>query len=157
MLTHKHNFTLQTNKKSIMKKIISYAASLLITISVAASPGSNIIRSFNETFPNAVNVKWNDDVKGYAVSFMQNGNFTKVLFNKKGDFICSWKYSDGKELPTTLVMTLQKNYNNNKIIGVTEYTADQNMFYEIKLSYNEALYSVKASADGKIISDEKLN
>ena len=140
-----------------MKRIISYAASFLIIVSAAAAPSSKIIKSFNETFPNAANVKWNDEKSGYSVSFMQNGNFEKVLYNKTGEFVCSWKYSDGKELPTSLAMALQKKYSNNKIIGVTEFANDQNMMYEIKLSSNEKLYSVKAAADGKIISDEKLN
>ena len=141
-----------------MKRIICYAASVLITVSsMAAAPNAKATKSFNETFPNASNVRWTDDGNGYAVSFLQNGNFEKVLYNKKGSFVCSWKYIDGNELSTTLLITLQKNYANNKIMGVTEFTAGDDMIYEIKLSSNETLYSVKASADGKIISDEKLN
>lgn len=157
MLTYKHNFTLQTNKKSIMKKIISYAASLLITISVAASPGSNIIKSFTATFPNAVNVKWSEDGKNFAVSFTQNGNLEKVMYSKKGDFICSWKYNDGKQLPTNLTVNLQRQYNNSSVIGATEFTNDQAVIFDVKLSSDDNVYSVKASADGQIISSEKIN
>ncbi len=76
-----------------MKKIISYAACMMIVISVAATPTSKILKAFNETFPNASNIKWSDDKEGYFVSFTQNGNFEKVLYSKEGNFVCSWKYS----------------------------------------------------------------
>lgn len=140
-----------------MKKILFYAASLLITVSVAATPSSKLIKSFNETFPNANNVKWSDDKEGYFVSFTQNGNFEKVLYSKKGSFVCSWKYSNGKELPTTVFMTLNKKYKDCEINGVTEYATAQDVTYEIKLADSKNWYSVKASADGKILSEEKYN
>lgn len=141
-----------------MKKFISYVASLLITISVAAaSPSSALIQSFNAAFPNAGNVKWHDEKNGYSVSFNQNGNFEKVVYDKKGDFVCSWKYSDGKDLPTALMLKLQKKYNDNKIIGVTEFADTDNVLYEVKLTKGDALYSVKAASDGRITSSERLN
>lgn len=140
-----------------MKKIFSYAASLLITISVAAAPGSKLVKSFNETFPNAANIKWYDDKAGYFVSFIQNGNFEKVLYNKDGDFICSWKYSNGKELSTAIVIELNRKIKNCEINGVTEFATEQNVSYEINLADNKNWYLVKASADGKIISQEKYS
>ena len=141
-----------------MKKIFVYAASILITVSAAAAaPSSKMVQIFSATFPNASNVKWNDESNGYSVSFTQNGNFEKVFYSKRGNFVCSWKYSDGKELPTTLAMTLQKNYKDGKILGVTEFTNDQSFIYEIKLVSGNAIYSVKASSDGNITSDEKIN
>ena len=140
-----------------MKKIFSYAASLLITISVAAAPGSKLIKSFNETFPKAANIKWNDDKAGYFVSFTQNGNFEKVLYSKDGNFICSWKYSNGKELSTAIVMALNKKFKNCEVTGVTEFATEQNVYYEINLTDSENWYSVKASADGKIISQERYS
>lgn len=126
-----------------MKKIISYAACLIIATSVAAAPGSKLLQSFSETFPNAKNIKWNDDKNGYSVSFNQNGNFEKVLYNKEGDFVCSWKYSDGSTLPTNIVIELKKKYSECKMIGVTEYATQDKTLYEVKLSKGEKLYSVK--------------
>ena len=60
-----------------MKKIISYAACMMMVISVAASPASKILKLFNETFPNANNVKWSDDKAGYFVSFYTKWKFRK--------------------------------------------------------------------------------
>lgn len=130
---------------------------MLIVSSVAAAPTSKIIKSFNETFPNASNIKWSDDKQGYFVSFSQNGNFEKVLYNKTGNFVCSWKYNDGKELSTPIVMTLKKNYKDCEITGVTEFATEQNVTYEVKLTNSINWYSVKVSADGKIIDANKFN
>ncbi|MEO8711583.1 MAG: hypothetical protein ABI405_05635 [Parafilimonas sp.] len=138
-----------------MKKIIFYAASLLIVFSVAAAPGSKLIQAFNQTFPNAEKVKWNDDKAGYFVSFYQNENFEKVLYNKDGNFVCSWKYSDGKELPTNIVMSLNKKYSESKILGVTELTTQNGISYEIKVSKGTKLYALNISADGSITKEEK--
>jgi len=138
-----------------MKKIISYAASLLIAVSVAAAPGSKLVQAFNETFPNAQNVKWSDDKAGYFVSFYQNGNFEKVLYNKTGDFVCSWKYSDGKELPTNIVVRLNKKFGDHTILGVTELANHDNTSYNIKLSKGDKWYSITALANGEVIKEEK--
>jgi hypothetical protein len=140
-----------------MKKIVSYAASLLIAASVAAAPGSKLIQSFNETFPNAQNVKWSDDKAGYFVSFYQDGNFEKVLYGKSGDFVCSWKYTDGKELPVNVVMKLNKKFNDSKIIGVTELATNDNTSYEIKLSKGTTWYSVTALANGSIVKESRYS
>lgn len=138
-----------------MKKIISYAACFFIVLSVAAAPGTKLIQAFNQTFPNAENVKWHDDKAGYFVSFYQNKNFEKVLYNKEGDFVSSWKYTDGTELPTNIVMTLNKKYSENKILGVTELTTQNGINYEIKITKGAKLYSVNMLTDGTITKEEK--
>jgi hypothetical protein len=140
-----------------MKKIIALAASLLVIISVNAAPDSELVERFKSTFPNAQNVKWNEDKAGYFVSFYQGENFEKAYYNKDGDFICSWKYSDGKQLPTNIVMTLNKKYTDAKLIGVTELTTQNSMTYEIKLSRGSKLYSVNILPDGNIVKEEKFN
>ncbi len=140
-----------------MKKIISYAACLFIVTAVAAAPGSKLIESFNQTFPNAKNVKWSDDKAGYFVSFNQNENFEKVLYNKQGEFVCSWKYSNGKELPTLIAMALNKNYSDSKVFGVTELTTPDKVVYDIKLNNGSKWYCVTALADGTITKEKEFN
>ena len=147
----------KTNKMNVMKKIISYAACLMIVTSVAAAPGSKLVQAFNETFPNAKNVKWSDDKAGYFVSFYQNENLEKILYNKEGEFVCSWKYSDGKELPVNIVMTLNKKYDQAKIIGVTELTTQGNVTYDIKLNKGDKLYAVIIQSDGTITKEQKFD
>lgn len=140
-----------------MKTVIVYALSLLIMASVIAAPGSSLQQKFNETFPNAKNVKWSDDKDGFFVSFTQNGNFKKALYNKNGDFVCSWKYTDGSDLPVNIIIKLNKKFEGSKILGVTEYTAGEDMLYNVKLSKGEKLYNLDILSDGTIARQQKFN
>ena len=137
-----------------MKKVIVYVASFFIIAAATAAPGSKLLQRFNETFPNAKNVKWRDDPAGYFVSFTQNGNFNKVFYNTSGNFVYSLKYSDGAALPINIVMALNKNFGESKILGVTEVTTQNNLVYNIKLSKDEKLYSLELLTDGSISKQE---
>lgn len=141
-----------------MKKIlISCASTLLMALSVAAMPGSKLIQQFKTTFPNAQNIKWSETNTGYAVGFYQNGNFEKIMYNKDGDFVCSWKYSYGEELPVNIVMLLNKKIGQGQIKGVTEVYAQGSTIYDIKIAKNNKLYCLNISADGSINSEEEFN
>jgi hypothetical protein len=139
-----------------MKKMILNIACVLIISSLAAAPGAKLVQQFNETFPNAKNVKWSDDKAGYYVSFYQNEDFKKVFYNKEGDFVCSWKYSNGEGLPTNIIMKLNKRYGEAKILGVTEVTTEGDIFYEVKLAKGSKLYSVNLLSDGTVAKENKF-
>ncbi len=134
-----------------MKKAILYFATcILIVSSVAAMPDSKTLKRFNETFPNAKNVKWMDDKAGFFVSFTQNGNFNKVFYNTAGNFVYSLKYCSADELPNNIVMGLNEKYGESKVLGVTEITTQGNIFYNVKLSKEKKLYDLNILADGSI-------
>ena len=140
---------------NVMKKAIAYFATcILIVSSLAAAPGSKLIQRFNETFPNAKNVKWRDDKAGYFVSFTQNENFNKVFYNTEGEFVYSLKYYKGDELPTNIVMTLNQKFGETKILGVTEVTTPNNTTYNVKLSKENGLYCLDILTDGTIVKQE---
>lgn len=134
-----------------------YVASVLIVASVAAAPGSKLLQSFNETFPNAKNVKWTDDKAGYFVSFYQKENFNKVFYNKNGEFVYSLKYCNADELPVNIKMVLTKKFNTANILGVTEVTTQGNTLYNIKLTKGNKLYCLDVLADGSIEKQERFN
>jgi hypothetical protein len=140
-----------------MKKIILYAANIFIAVSAIAAPTSKVLEEFKKTFPNAQNVKWNDGSDGYSVSFYADQCFEKVVYNKEGDFVCSWKYSDGKELPMNISMELNKKYGEySKMIGVTELTSQENTIYDIKFIKGSKLYDVDITPDGEITKEQKF-
>ena len=138
-----------------MKKTILYVITcIMIASSVSAMPGSKVLQRFNATFPNAQNVKWIDDKAGYFVSFTQNGNFNKVFYNTAGDFVYALRYCNTDGLPTNIAMQLNKKYGESKILGVTEVTTQNNLFYNVKLSKETQLYVVNILADGSITKEE---
>src|SRR6185437_14188959 len=102
-----------------MKKILFYFACLAITNSALANPYPKLLREFAQTFSGATNVRWNDYKEGYFVSFTSNGNLQRILYNKEGEFVCSWKYTNGAELPANIYFTIVKMYKDSKIMGVT--------------------------------------
>lgn len=138
-----------------MKKIIAYViACVMIASSVNAMPGSGVVQKFNATFPNAKNVKWTDDKGGYFVSFMQNGNFNKVFYNKKGNFEYALKYCSVDGLPNNIAMGLNKQFGESKILGVTEVTTPDKIYYGINLSKDSKLHILKVASDGSITNEE---
>jgi len=142
-----------------MKKVIVYFVTCVLVVSsvAAAAPGSKILQKFNETFPNAQNVKWRDDKAGYFVSFTQNGDFNKVFYNTDGNFVYALKYCSINGLPNNIVMKLNEKYGDSKILGVTEVTTQSNMFYNVKLSREKKLYNLNVLADGSISEEEVYN
>jgi hypothetical protein len=138
-----------------MKKSIVYViACVMIASSVSAMPGSGVIQKFNETFPNAKNVKWRDDKAGYFVSFTQNGNFNKVFYNTDGDFVYAIKYYGAEGLPNNIAMALNQKFGESKILGVTEVTTQDKMFYGINLSKDNKLHILHVATDGSITKEE---
>ena len=138
-----------------MKRAIVYAACIFIVSTAAAAPGSKLVQRFNETFPNAKNVKWIDDKAGYFVSFTQNENYNKVFYNKEGNFVYSLKYFNGDALPVNILMAINGKYDAAKIIGATELTTQNNTVYDVKLTKEDKIYCLNLLTDGTIIKEEE--
>lgn len=141
-----------------MKKAIVYAACVfIVSTAAAAAPTTKLVKNFNQSFPNAQNVTWKDDAAGYFVSFTQNGNYSKVFYNKQGFFMYSLKYFNGNELPVGIAMDLNKEFGDSKIEGVTELTTQNNTVYNVKLTKGSKLYCLDVLADGTIVKQEEYN
>jgi hypothetical protein len=138
-----------------MKRAIVYAACIFIVSTAAAAPGSKLVQRFNETFPNAKNVKWIDDKAGYFVSFTQNENYNKVFYNKEGNFVYSLKYFSGDALPVNILMAINGKHDAAKIVGATELTTQNNTVYDVKLTKEDKIYCLNLLTDGTIIKEEE--
>lgn len=139
-----------------MKKAIIYVACFFIVSAAAAAPGSKLVKLFNATFPNAKDVQWKDDKAGYFASFTQNGNFNKVFYNKEGNFVYAIKYYTGDDLPTNIIVKLNEDFGETKVLGVTEVTTQSNIIYNIKLTKKDKLYCLNVLPDGTIASQEQF-
>lgn len=145
-----------------MKKVIVYAATFILLassayaspVSVNTTPGSKVLEHFNAVFPNAKNVKWIDDKAGYFVNFTQDGDLNKVFYNTAGNYVYSLKYISADGLPVNIAVQLHKLFNGSKILGVTEITEQDKLFYNVKLGNTNKLYSVNILADGSILKKD---
>lgn len=135
-----------------MKKIFFIAAAAMLTATIAkADPSEKLLNSFKQTFPAAKNVKWNDNESGYMVSFTQTGTLTKIKYDKDGNFVNSLRYYQEKDLPVKVLMSIRKKYTGKNVFGVTEFTSNEGVIYQVTLNDDKKWYIVNSSTDGDLV------
>lgn len=132
------------------------AACCLLTISAGAyaadgnTVNEKLLKAFEQTFPDATQVKWLEEPTGYQVTFLQSNILTKVEYDKDGHFVGSLRYYSEKNLPVTVICALQKKYADKKVWGVTEHSTEVGTEYFIKLVDDKNWYTVNSDGDGNM-------
>ncbi|HWB24236.1 MAG TPA: hypothetical protein VG738_02100 [Chitinophagaceae bacterium] len=138
-----------------MKKILTLTAALLLSATLLnAEPESKMEKAFKELFPNAQQVKWHQDDKGYLVSFTQAGMQVKILYDKKGRFTQSLRYYSEKDLPTNILLAVKNKYPGKSIFGVTEQATTNDLIYHVVLFDDGRPVNVAATNDGSVKEEE---
>ena len=114
-----------------------------------------MLLAFQQTFPDAKQVKWVEDPNGYQVSFRQSDILTKVVYDKDAHFVSSLRYYTEKNLPVTIICQLQKRYSGQKVWGVTELSTETSTQYYVKLVDDQNWYTIRSDADGNMQMVEK--
>lgn len=117
--------------------------------------GDKLLQAFQQTFPDAKQVKWMEEPNAYEVSFRQNDILTKVVYDKDAHFVSSLRYYSEKNLPVTVICQLQKKYPGKTIWGVTELSTELSTEYYVKLVDDRDWYTVRSDADGNMQTIEK--
>ena len=92
-----------------------------------------LLQVFQQTFPDAKQVKWVEEPNGYQVSFRQNDILTKVVYDKDAHYVSSLRYYSEKNLPVTILCQLQKRYAGKTVWGVTEQSTESSTEYYVKM------------------------
>ena len=114
-----------------------------------------LLQAFQQTFPDAKQVKWLEEPNGYEVSFRQNDILTKVMYDKDAHFVNSLRYYTEKNLPVTVIFQLQKKYPGKTVWGVTEMSTETSTEYYVKLVDDHNWYTVRSDSDGNMQTVEK--
>lgn len=114
-----------------------------------------LLTAFQKTFPDAIEVKWAEQPTGYMVSFKQHDILNKVLYDKDGSFVGSFRYYTEKSLPVTIIFRLQKDYPGKSVFGVTEVTNENGTTYYIKLQDDKNWYTIFSDSAGNLEKIEK--
>jgi hypothetical protein len=140
-------------------------SSFLLTISAgvfaASSAGpeftisDKLLQVFQQTFPDAKQVKWVEEPTGYEVSFRQNDILTKVVYDKDAHYVSSLRYYSEKNLPVTILCQLQKRYAGKTIWGVTEQSTESSTEYYVKMVDDRNWYTVRSDSEGNMQTIEK--
>jgi hypothetical protein len=135
-----------------MKKIILAGLSFLIVLVSFANNDSSVAeklqQSFRESFPNAEKVQWSKEPDYYAVSFVNNGVFTRITYNEEGKFNRSVRNYSAESLPYYLVNVVKAKYENQNIFGVTEIATSTTIEYYVKLEGSKFWTTVNLNSDG---------
>jgi len=131
-----------------MKKFASIVSALLLTVVAFADPNEKVLRSFNETFTTAENVKWEEYSNYYAVSFSYSGIRSKVNYDKDGTIMSSIRYYDPMLLPSNILNKLKKEQPKRKLFGVTEVAVGEEVVYFVKLVDDKHWITLRIDSQG---------
>ena len=143
-----------------MKRLSALFYSLIIGASSFASPVKNIneklLQTFKESFPNAEQVNWKELKETYVVDFVEDGVRSEIIYEKSGTFVSSTRYYKEKNLPYYLLINIKKRYPEKKILGVTEISTIDDIFYYIKMEDKTVVTTIKLDSEGNLVLVEKL-
>jgi hypothetical protein len=134
-----------------MKKLFVIVACALFTVTATAyveDPNEKVLRSFNETFRGAEDVKWEEYDSYYTVSFVNAGIRSKVNYDKEGNMLGSLRYYLPSMLPLNIQSKLKKEYTRKSLYGVTEVTFGTEVTYYVKMEDEKSWITVKVDTDG---------
>ena len=106
---------------------------------------------FQGSFPDAGQVNWQETKDQYVVSFIDAGVFNRIIYNKQGEFLSSFRNYGEKGLPYYLVRSLDKSFPGAKIFGVTEITSATGITYFVKLEQSRRWVTVHLDSEGEAI------
>ena len=139
-----------------MKKVLAVICSMMfIAGAYAFEVNEKVLKSFNETFSLAEEVKWEEYKTYYTVSFVHSGIRSKVNYDKDGRMLGSIRYYAPQMLPLNIYNKLKLDYSKKELFGVTEVTFGTDVTYYVKIEDEKHWITVKVDAQGTSQVTEK--
>jgi hypothetical protein len=141
-----------------MKQVIALMLGVLLSagaFAIEPDPNEKVLKSFNDTFNGAQEVKWEEYPTYYTVSFVNAGIRSKVNYDKDGTMTGSIRYYAPKMLPLNILNKIAKEYPKKTMFGVTEVTFGSEVTYHVKLEDDKKWYTIKVDGAGRIQLTEK--
>lgn len=141
-----------------MKNLLLIVA-LALSVNVFAGvtePHAKSLKTFNELFKTAENVKWSN-TDGYNVaSFVMDRIVSRAIIDSQGNLIRTMRYYDAGKLPAHILYNIKQEYRKQNIWGVTEVSNKNGIMYTIVLNDAKNWYYVNANTDGELSLTKKL-
>ena len=139
-----------------MKKVLAIICSMMFVVGAYAfEVNEKVLKSFNETFSSAEEVKWEEYKTYYTVSFVHAGVRSKVNYDKDGKMLGSIRYYAPQMLPLNLYNRLKIEYSKKELFGVTEVTFGTDVTYFVKMQDSKNWITVRIDASGNSSIHEK--
>lgn len=139
-----------------MKKVLAVVVSMMfIAGAYAFEVNEKVLKSFNETFSSAEEVKWEEYKTYYTVSFVHSGIRSKVNYDKDGRMLGSIRYYAPQLLPLNVYNRLKLEHSKKELFGVTEVTFGTEVTYFVKMQDAKHWVTVKIDPAGNSTIHEK--
>ncbi|MGZ5133811.1 MAG: hypothetical protein ACXWCG_01620 [Flavitalea sp.] len=139
-----------------MKKVLAVISSMLLFAGAYAfEVNEKVLKSFNETFAAAEEVKWEEYKTHYTVSFVNSGVRSKVNYDRNGVITGAIRYYAPQMLPLNIYNRLKKDFSSKELFGVTEVTSGTDINYYIKMQDSKNWITVKIDEFGFTSITEK--
>lgn len=146
-----------------MKKNLLALSLSLIVISMAsfAKPTKvdepKTISAFNKMFAGATHVKWTKERDGYSqVAFTWGDHRTIAFFDANAKFAGSIRGILYKELPLSVMRSVEKNFESPVVLQVSEIFNEEGTHYSIEIEHNQKVYNIKLDGLGGLIEKTKI-
>lgn len=142
-------------------KTLTFGLILLVfsTAAMAAPPEVNekVLKAFNETFKDAVNVNWNELDNYVEACFNQNEIQTRARYDNDGNLLGTIRYYSEKQLPLHIVVKLKAKYPKRAVFGVTEIFTGDEIQYQIAMQDAKHWYTVISNSIGNLEQIDRFN
>ncbi|ANH81472.1 hypothetical protein A8C56_11205 [Niabella ginsenosidivorans] len=138
-----------------MKKLILIVAAF-ITVSVNAANdepavSAKALETFHQVFSEAADVSWRITGKQNEASFNLNTIRMRVVIDNNGKLVSMLRYYKEEDLPVNIRYSVKKAFENKEIMGVTEFSKNNDVSYYIVLLDHKKMFNVVVDSDGGII------
>jgi len=139
-----------------MKKVLTIICSMLFVAGAYAfEVNEKVLKSFQETFASAEDVKWEEFKTYYTVSFVHSNIRSKVNYDKDGRMLGSIRYYAPQLLPLNIYNRLKMEYSKKELFGVTEVTFGTEVSYFVKMHDAKNWITIKMDGSGNTSVHEK--
>jgi len=132
---------------------------LLVTLTIALSfislssfangedVSPNAIKSFNNSFKNATEVRWTVTDNYFKADFALNGQYVSAYYDTEGNMKALTRNISSLNLPIALQADLKKNYDGYWISDVFELANEEGTSYYVTLETGDTQLILKSSGD----------
>jgi len=143
-----------------MKNLVIFVV-VFALISVSAfsqkNPPETVIKEFAKKYTAAQSVKWDSEEKNeWEAEFTMDGKKMSASFDNSGKWMESEIKITEKELPASVVSTLDKDFKGYKKWNIEKFENTKMVGFEIKLQKGETSTEVVIDNSGKVIKKTNI-
>lgn len=143
------------------KTFVTLLALLTIGITVSIADPRNdidpkILSAFQKEFSFAKNVRWQEEGNLARVIFLLNDQGVTAWYNSDAELVTTARNILYNQLPISVIRSLDKEYADAEIFGITEINRNDETWYQIHVNKKDKKYLLKARPSGNIIMLKKI-